>query len=206
MNAVRYSPQLTRQVLLDAAAQQIHRHGYHASSLETILAHTGVTKGALYHHFANKKALSLSVIDEVYRDQVVGEWRIALEGATDPVRALLTLLERKRSAACTDSLAHGCPVNNLAQEMSSEDEEFRQLIETVLEGWRMAISDAFERGRTAGTVRPEVDPRAVAVFVTSAIEGAIGAGKNARDAELFRTAIRELESYVRALSPKTGNR
>ncbi|MCD4689472.1 MAG: TetR/AcrR family transcriptional regulator, partial [Desulfuromonadaceae bacterium] len=54
----------TRQTILDAAAQEIHLHGFQAASLSRILATTGLTKGALYHHFPNKQALGYAVLEE----------------------------------------------------------------------------------------------------------------------------------------------
>ena len=52
----------TRERLVQAAAREIYRAGFQSASLETILAATGVTKGALYYHFDSKEALGLSLI------------------------------------------------------------------------------------------------------------------------------------------------
>jgi len=57
----------TRSKILFAAYKEIHLHGFQAASLNNILAHTGVTKGALYHHFPNKTELGYAVIDEVHK-------------------------------------------------------------------------------------------------------------------------------------------
>lgn len=201
MTPAKYTPQATRRALVESAAAKIHRHGFQATSLETILAETGVTKGALYHHFPNKQALGLAVIEEVYRDALVGEWSAALDHASDPVEALLGLLERKHGSTCPASVEFGCPINNLAQELASVDEAFRVQIEAVLDAWRDVIARALERGRAGGQVRAEVDPRGIAVFITSLIEGATGAAKNARDPGLLCSALATLAAFVRTLRP-----
>src|SRR5919206_3402040 len=57
--------QATRQAILTAAAEHFARNGYHATSLDSVLADSGGTKGALYFHFASKEALARAVIAEM---------------------------------------------------------------------------------------------------------------------------------------------
>ena len=47
-------PEGTRAILVESAFREIHAHGYAGASLDRILANSGVTKGALYHHFKSK--------------------------------------------------------------------------------------------------------------------------------------------------------
>jgi TetR/AcrR family transcriptional regulator, transcriptional repressor for nem operon len=206
MKRSNHSPEATRQLLLEKAAGQIHRHGFQATSLDTILAETGVTKGALYHHFSSKQELGLAVLDEIFRDQVGHEWREGLARTDNPVDDLLALLARKRTSACVNSIECGCPVNNLAQEMASVDETFRLRIEAILQGWRQLIADALERGKRNGTVRENVDSGKAAIFITSLIEGATGAAKNARDPNILKSAIETLESFIHTLRPRVAMR
>src|ERR1700755_3535966 len=58
-------PERTRERLLQAAFREIHRSGFQSASIDTILAATNVTKGALYYHFESKEALGHAIIDEV---------------------------------------------------------------------------------------------------------------------------------------------
>ena len=57
----------------------------------------------------------------------------------------------------------GCPLNNLAQEMSNIDEGFRQRLETIVAQWRSILSQALRRGQSEGTVRTDLDADATAV-------------------------------------------
>ncbi|HEX2285808.1 MAG TPA: helix-turn-helix domain-containing protein [Mycobacterium sp.] len=47
----------TTTALVDAARELFARDGYDATSLDTVAAHAGVTKGAVYHHFDGKRQL-----------------------------------------------------------------------------------------------------------------------------------------------------
>jgi AcrR family transcriptional regulator len=59
----RYHHGSLRQALIDVAVRVVAKHGIDALNLRQLAAHAGVTTGAPYHHFANRKAL-LSAIAE----------------------------------------------------------------------------------------------------------------------------------------------
>lgn len=191
-------PQRTRRELLDAAAAEIHRKGFQAASLAAILSHTGVTKGALYHHFPNKKALGLAVLDRV-EQTVLDLWVRPLEGADDPVRAFQEALRRAAASLEPADIELGCPLNNLAQELSAVDEEFRARVVAVYDKWREGIARALARGQGRGTVDPTVDPRTVAAFVVASLTGGRGLAKTARSPELLDVCVRGLSAYLDTL-------
>src|SRR5262249_27983765 len=49
--------QATRQQLVDVATRLFAKDGYQGTSIEAVLAATGMSRGALYHHFRRKDAL-----------------------------------------------------------------------------------------------------------------------------------------------------
>jgi AcrR family transcriptional regulator len=55
----------TRRALLDAARSAFAEKGYHAAAAEEIVRRGGLTRGALYHHFEDKKDLFRAVVDEM---------------------------------------------------------------------------------------------------------------------------------------------
>ncbi|GAC1601302.1 MAG: TetR/AcrR family transcriptional regulator [Acidimicrobiales bacterium] len=66
----------TKVALVDAARQRFGINGFGATLLDDVVADAGVTKGALYHHFADKEALFRAVVDEVKREttEPLSEW------------------------------------------------------------------------------------------------------------------------------------
>jgi len=58
----------TRDALLSAGRALFGEQGYAATSIEQVCARAGVTKGALYHHFADKEALFRTVFEQVQQD------------------------------------------------------------------------------------------------------------------------------------------
>src|SRR5918998_6036932 len=55
----------TRRALLDAARSLFAERGYHGTAAEEIVRRAGLTRGALYHHFEDKKDLFRAVVDEM---------------------------------------------------------------------------------------------------------------------------------------------
>ncbi|MDP1896416.1 MAG: TetR/AcrR family transcriptional regulator, partial [Sulfurimicrobium sp.] len=114
-------PDLTRDKLLRAAFGEIHRQGFQAASIANILADTGFTKGALYHHFPTKQALGLAVIEEVIYGYLDGLIFKALGESDRPVETLLEIISISGAQTDRESICLGCPLNNLMQEMSPLD-------------------------------------------------------------------------------------
>lgn len=193
----------TRRKILFAAFEEIHRHGFRATSLDTIAARAGVTKGALYHHFPEKSAIGYAVVDEVIRKPVLVVYleplREALRNDVDPIRAIQDALRRRAGDFEAGGIELGCPLNNLAQEMSPLDEAFRARVATVLEALTDEFAGGLERARARGLLRPEVDAHRVASFVVAAIEGSFGVAKNAMSVELLRSNLETLADFLETL-------
>jgi TetR/AcrR family transcriptional repressor of nem operon len=189
----------TRAAILEAAFAEIYRQGYQAASLANILRATGLTKGALFHHFPSKRALGYAVVDEVIERMIRAQWVVPLAGARD---ARKTLLDEFRKGI--DFLeAHppnlGCPLNNLAQEMSSIDRGFRRRTQRVFELWIDAFEQALARERAAGRIKKSMVPRDAAVYLVSQIEGLLSLSKNAQGVAVLRTGWRGMKGYLDSL-------
>ena len=198
--AARRTPDATRQRLLERAFEEIHRHGFRAASLDSILADAGVTKGALYHHFPSKAELGYAVVDEVVRPWMEEQWRPIVD-AHNPIDAAIGVIQQRLHERSQMALTIGCPFNNLTQEMSGIDEGFRARLSAILRDWREAMADAMRRGQATGTVCADVDPGAASAFVISSVEGCVGMAKAAQSREFLEAGFRGLVEYLEHLRP-----
>ena len=194
-------PDATRDKLLSAAFEEIYRRGFQAASLDTILARAGVTKGALYHHFPDKAALGYAVVDEVVKGLLLKRWGVLAPVTGDPVSALQQVLRARAAGLTTREVELGCPLNNLAQEMSPLDQRFRKAVSATFDIWTQSVAKALKRGQTEGTVRRDLDVRKVAGFVVASIEGSFGLAKGAQSAALLRSNLAVLSSFLESLRP-----
>ena len=65
----------TRARILKVARRRFAADGYEATTLAVVLRDTGVSKGALYHHFASKHELFAAVFDQVSRETIAAARR-----------------------------------------------------------------------------------------------------------------------------------
>lgn len=198
--AAKRQPDLTRQKLIECAFEEIHRSGFRGASLEAILDSSGVTKGALYHHFSSKAELGHAVVDELVRPWVEENWKPAAE-AENVIDAAIALCGRLTRTRSEKALSCGCPFNNLINEMSSVDEGFRARLKSILDDWRGGIVKSLRAGQTRGAVRKDVEPAAAAAFIISAIEGSVGLAKANQSREFLEASMRGLVDYLEHLRP-----
>ncbi|MDF3291396.1 ScbR family autoregulator-binding transcription factor [Streptomyces silvisoli] len=73
----------TRKILVEAAATVFDQRGYEAATIGEIISTAGVTKGALYFHFASKEELAFAVLDAQLEDEPLPEQPLKLQQLID---------------------------------------------------------------------------------------------------------------------------
>ena len=192
-------PDITRDKILDAAFQEIHKHGFQAASLSNILDRTGLTKGALYHHFPDKDRLGHAVIEEVVYEGLDAMVFTPLRESDDPLETLREIIRRKAEKATPETVKLGCPLNNLMQEMSPLDAQFKRRLNDLLVAWQQAVHAALRRAQKEGRLRKDVDGHAAALFIVAAWEGCEGVSKNLQSVQEYRLCLKQLDSYIDGL-------
>lgn len=192
---------VTRDKLLKAAFEEIYRSGFQATSLDIILTKARVTKGALYHYFPDKASLGYAVVDEVVKGLLLERWGALEPPAADPITALQRVLRGRAGGLTSREVELGCPLNNLAQEMSPLDQQFRKRVQATFDIWIDSVAKHLEHGQAEGTVRRDVDPRKMAPFVVASIEGSFGLAKGAQSAAMLRSNLDILISFLETLRP-----
>ena len=187
----------TRDQILDAAARLIHLRGYHGTSLDDVLRESGVGKGNFYYYFRSKEDLGFAIIDRVVERFLERTLDPAFVDLTadplDQVRAFLDrLLEVQRQRNCVG----GCPMGNLASELSDVHEGFRQRLANIFERWRVTLATTLDRGRASGRLRADLDAASAAGFVVAALEGAILMAKVTKDISVMEKCVNELKHHL----------
>jgi len=199
MQTPRKAPAETRQRLLEAAFAEIYAQGFQGSDINGILARAGVTKGALYHHFDGKTDVANAVIDTMIDGITTQKWLAPLDDVDDPIDALIEVVEG--TLLTQEAVNGGCPLNNLAQEMSGVNEDIRLRLRRVFQMWIGGVADALRLGQANGKVRRDIDARETATFMIATYEGYISLAKNARDPSLLAAGVRQVVEYLETLRP-----
>lgn len=87
LNRKEAKGQATRERIVRTATELFSKAGYEATSIETVLVRAGVSRGALYHHFDDKEALFVAVLEAI-EGRIAKATVEASRGIADPVAAL----------------------------------------------------------------------------------------------------------------------
>ncbi|MGN7611277.1 TetR/AcrR family transcriptional regulator [Magnetococcales bacterium HHB-1] len=192
-------PQRTRRRLLKSAYEEIYRHGFQATSLNTVLKRANMTKGALYHHFPNKNALGHAVIEEMLRETFEEGFLQYLHQKDNFIDGFIHALDQGIKERGQELLNLGCPLNNLAQEMSPLDETFRTRIEATFSWVLDQFANGIRHDQQQGKIKADEDPNQIALFLLAAMEGCLGLAKNSQSLTMFRSCTQTLAHFVQTL-------
>lgn len=191
--------QNTRQRILLAAFREIHLCGYQAASIQNIIDQAGVTKGALYHHFASKHEMVLALIEEVYATYVETTFIQPMRESDDPVTTLVETLNAAQEKMSEQDVSLGCPLDSLAQEMAPIDPDIQHKVETLYQQKQLALIEAFRRGQAAGKIRQDISARSISLMFLATLQGCMGIAKSMRSIDALIQCGEGLIHYLEQL-------
>ncbi len=154
---------LTRQAVILGAAKSFEKFGYSAS-LGTILQHGGVSKGAIYFHFASKEELAHAVIAAQHGMAMEGTRRVAAHSDI-AVETLVLVSQEMARQLVTEPIARG------GMRLTMEIGSIQGPIEQPYLDWIEAIKQVATQAAEAGDIVPGTDIDALARFVVGSFTG-----------------------------------
>lgn len=189
-------PEKTRAHILEVAFREIYHHGFQGVSIDQIVKQTDVTKGAFFHYFASKSELGYAIVDEILREMILDRWIRPLAAYKNPLQGILKRFKVLTDAITDEDLVRGCPLNNLAQEMSAVDPVFREKVKMVMTMWIDETERHLKKSRESGYLKKNADLRQIALFVVMTQEGAFGLVKSLADRKVFESLYVALREYL----------
>jgi TetR/AcrR family transcriptional repressor of nem operon len=180
-----------------AATRLMQVKGYTATSLDDVLRESGVGKGSFYHFFRSKEELGhaiLATILEAFIAKTVDP--CFSDPAVKPLAQIRCFLDRVVATQRAGNCVGGCPLGNLASELSDVHEGFRSRLAEVFSAWRGRLTRALEQAQGRGEVHADCRPESVAHFVVASLEGAILMTKVTKDIGVMEQCVEELKRYL----------
>ena len=192
----------TRTRIVMAALELFWEKGFNSTSVSDILSRSQVNSGSLYHFFPGKQDVLIGVL-EAYRDGI-GEQLLqpAWEGVSDPIDKIFALLAGYRRAVVETDCVYGCPIGSLALELHEPDPAVRALLAANFKNWTAAIEGCL--AEAPGAVPVDVDRKALAEFVLTAMEGAIMQARTHRDVAYFDRMVAMLRGHFEMLAERAA--
>ena len=148
----------TRRRVLDGARQAFAAHGYEGATVRVLEDTTGLSRGAIFHHFPDKDGLFLALAEEDAEE---------IAGVVDEA-GLVEAMRRLR-----DKDAGWLGVQLEVARRVRTDPDFRALWSRHLRGIARAAQARLARQRDAGVVRRDVPVETLAAFLSLVYDGLV---------------------------------
>lgn len=189
-----------RDELIQSGREIIIKKGFNAASLNDILNAAGVPKGSFYYYFSSKEDFGLAIVDD-FSNRYLDRLKRLLE---DPDLTPLARLQQYFSAGIADmqacEYAEGCLLGNLAQELSAQNEMFRDRLNQTFTTWEKCLAACITAAQAAGEIAESSDPDELASFILAGWEGAILQAKVAQSVTPMQTFVKVLFQQVLRIS------
>jgi AcrR family transcriptional regulator len=184
----------TRERIVATAAELIGEGGVHATSLEDVIIAAGVSKGQLYHYFANKDELVRAVIarqtDSVLAAQMPTLASLTSWGAIARWFDEIVALQEER--ACRG----GCPIGSLASELADHNEEARRDLVQSFVRWEDYLVRGLAAMHAGGALIATADPATLATATMAAIQGGLLLAQTHQSSRPLRVALDAAFAYL----------
>jgi AcrR family transcriptional regulator len=164
----------TRKRILEAAQESVLAKGFDATSIDEIVAVTGITKSGFFYHFRDKNALASALIEKhiVFEDELFDDlFDRARELSDDPLQVILIGL--KFLAELLEDMPNGhpgCIVATAAYQDRLFDKNVREINRRAVLGWRKRFRKMFDDIAAVYPVRDEVDLEHLADMVSGVVD------------------------------------
>ncbi len=178
-----------RDRLMESAGQLLHEKGFNAVGISEICDRAGVNKGSFYYFFPSKRKLALEVVDSWwYQSREFLEQ--TLLGDTPPLDRLRCYFDQLLEHHITSCREHGrqigCPLGNMALELSAQDPLLRDRLLQAFEGHIGYFERLLREAREVGDLPEDSDSRQLAEALVALIEGKIMLSKMRDDTAPLR--------------------
>ena len=170
---------------IEKAMQVFWHKGYEATSMEDLLAAMNLNRGSLYDTFGDKRQLFLKVIDR-YCHGFVGEKFSLLDQPGPALPTVRRFIHGMIEGGLADPQRRGCLIANTIMELSPHEKEIAGTLRQVLTMAEDAFFRVLARAKRQGELRSDQDPRALARFLTTMMQGTIVMIKAGASADMVK--------------------
>ncbi|MGF6258751.1 AcrR family transcriptional regulator [Ensifer sp. LBL] len=188
-------PQAVRRRIVDAAYQAFVTQGYLATGMSELRAKASVSGGAMAHHFPAKRELGLAVIRDRVAEAVRQTWIEPLHASSDTLAAIDQIFTEIINELSENGSVSGCPLNNMAIEVSKHDDEMQEALGAIFDAWEKALAARFHEDIRLKRVA-DIQPNSLATLIIAAYSGAMAMAKASQDTRPLVNCQAELAALL----------
>jgi TetR/AcrR family transcriptional repressor of nem operon len=168
--------------------------GYAGTSLEDLIAGTGLSRGSIYKAFGDKQGLFLAALDAYISANVNAMRECLADGSVAAIRA--ALLAAGRRSACGPG-RRGCLIVNSTCELAGQDELVHQRLRAALACVEGLFADTLRVCQATGEIDPGVEVEGLARFLVCTVQGMGVLGKAGQDERQLQQVVDAAMSVVK---------
>ena len=172
---------------VEQAMEVFWRQGFEATSVTDLTDALGISRASLYGTFGSKDAVYERALER-YRLLEGTRALGCLAGAGTARERVRALFDRFASGALQDPDNKGCLILNAAMERPHDPSTAAQ-VRAALGGIELALAGVLAEARERGELDPGKDPRELARFLTTALQGVRLMAKATRDPRVLQDTI-----------------
>ena len=170
---------------IERAMQVFWHKGYEATSMEDLLSAMDLNRGSLYDTFGDKRQLFLKVIDR-YCTTFVGTKFSFLDQPGPALPTLRRFIIGMIEGGLADPKRRGCLIANTVMELSPHENEIAGTLRQALQMAEDTFFKVLGRAKQQGELKNDKNPRALASFLTTMMQGTIVMIKAGTPADMVR--------------------
>lgn len=185
----------TRQAIIEKAAVIFNKNGYQRTTISTLTKALGLTKGAIYGHFADKDELAV----EAFRfnaQQIAGRLRKELRLCKGPVEKLRTYAHTFPNIYDEIVVTGGCPILNTATDADDAHPRLHEEVRKVLSAWEGWLIAMVNSGKESGVVMAETNAHQFAANFMALVEGGILLAKTLGEKKYLECSVKQIDHLI----------
>jgi len=193
------NPILTQQRLIEATVKLVLAQGFSATTIDQICAEAALTKGSFFHHFKNKEAIGLAVIEwwsQMGTDLYAVAWADVDADPLDQLYAMIAIME---GFASNPDQSCVCAIGMIAQELAGSHPEMRDRCGAELGVWTQNVTRLLTAAKERHSPRQQFEPEEVAWFLNSLWQGSMLVAKTQQNQSLILHNLRQARTYINSL-------
>jgi TetR/AcrR family transcriptional repressor of nem operon len=178
-----------RDEALQKAMEVFWSRGYQAASIQELVKHMGINRQSLYDTFGDKHALYLQALDRYGEEEGRRIFEL-LEQPGSVKKSVRQLFEGVVEKALGEGQRRGCFIGNAMSELAGRCKETAVRTCSNMAAAEEAFYSALLRGKKAGELQDIRDPRAIARFLYSSLQGLVLMAKATQDRKTLEDIVK----------------
>jgi TetR/AcrR family transcriptional repressor of nem operon len=186
-----------KEALLEVATRLFRTQGYDATSIDDICRAAGVTKGALFHYFANKQAIAAACLEAWDEMATTMTCSAPFNAIEDPVERALGCIDFFAAMLSDPDTIKSCLAGTMVQEVSESHPELRDAANQCLANGERRFQSLLDEA--CGATGRQLDTASLARLWSASIQGSLLLYKASRDERVFAENMGHVHRYIETL-------